>query len=28
MENLPAMPVRPIEVMLAKVVPYIVIGYI
>jgi ABC-2 type transport system permease protein len=28
MENLLAMPVRPIEVMLAKVVPYIVIGYI
>ena len=27
MENLLAMPVRPIEVMLAKVVPYIVIGY-
>jgi ABC-2 type transport system permease protein len=28
MENLLAMPVRPIEVMLAKVVPYIVIGYV
>jgi ABC-2 type transport system permease protein len=28
MENLLAMPVRPIEVMLAKVVPYIMIGYI
>ena len=28
MENLLAMPVRPIEVMLAKIVPYIVIGYI
>ncbi len=28
MENLLAMPVRPIEVMLAKVVPYIVIGYL
>jgi ABC-2 type transport system permease protein len=28
MENLLAMPVRPIEVMLAKVVPYIAIGYI
>jgi ABC-type multidrug transport system permease subunit len=28
MENLMAMPVRPIEIMLAKVVPYIVIGYI
>jgi ABC-type multidrug transport system permease subunit len=28
MENLLAMPVRPIEVMLAKVVPYILIGYI
>jgi ABC-2 type transport system permease protein len=28
MENLLAMPIRPIEVMLAKVVPYIVIGYI
>jgi ABC-2 type transport system permease protein len=27
MENLLAMPVRPIEVMLAKVIPYIVIGY-
>ena len=27
MENLLAMPVRPVEVMLAKVVPYIVIGY-
>jgi ABC-type multidrug transport system permease subunit len=28
MENLLAMPVRPIEVMLAKVIPYIVIGYV
>jgi len=28
MENLLAMPVRPIEVMLAKIIPYIVIGYI
>jgi ABC-2 type transport system permease protein len=28
MENLLAMPVRPIEVMLAKIVPYIAIGYI
>jgi ABC-2 type transport system permease protein len=28
MENLLAMPVRPIEVMLAKVIPYIAIGYI
>jgi ABC-type multidrug transport system permease subunit len=28
MENLLAMPVRPIEVMTAKVVPYIAIGYI
>jgi ABC transporter DrrB family efflux protein len=28
MENLLAMPVRPIEVMLAKISPYIVIGYI
>jgi ABC-2 type transport system permease protein len=28
MENLLAMPVRPIEVMLAKIVPYIVIGYL
>ena len=28
LENLLAMPVRPIEVMLAKIVPYIVIGYI
>jgi len=27
MENLLAMPVRPVEVMAAKVVPYIVIGY-
>src|SRR5678815_1996985 len=27
-ENLLAMPVRPIEVMLAKVAPYVVIGYI
>jgi ABC-type multidrug transport system permease subunit len=27
MENLMAMPVRPIEIMLAKIVPYIVIGY-
>jgi ABC-2 type transport system permease protein len=28
MENLLAMPVRPIEVMLAKIVPYIAVGYI
>jgi ABC-2 type transport system permease protein len=28
MENLLAMPVRPVEVMLAKVVPYIVVGYL
>ena len=28
MENLLAMPVRPVEVMLAKVIPYIVIGYV
>ena len=28
MENLLAMPVKPIEVMIAKIVPYIVIGYI
>jgi ABC-2 type transport system permease protein len=28
MENLLVMPVRPIEVMLAKVVPYVVIGYV
>jgi ABC-2 type transport system permease protein len=28
MENLLAMPVRPIEVMLAKIVPYVVIAYI
>ncbi len=28
MENLLAMPVRPIEVMVGKIVPYIVIGYI
>jgi ABC-2 type transport system permease protein len=28
MENLLAMPVRPIEVMMAKIVPYIVIGYV
>jgi ABC-2 type transport system permease protein len=28
MENLLAMPVRPIEVILAKVIPYILIGYI
>jgi len=27
MENLMAMPVRPIEIMLAKIVPYILIGY-
>ena len=28
MENLLAMPVRPVEVMVAKIVPYIAIGYI
>lgn len=28
MENLLAMPLRPLEVMMAKIVPYIVIGYI
>jgi ABC-2 type transport system permease protein len=28
MENLLAMPVRPVEVMFAKIVPYIVVGYI
>lgn len=28
MENLLAMPVRPIEVMLAKVTPYILVGYV
>jgi ABC-type multidrug transport system permease subunit len=28
LENLLAMPVRPIEVMIAKIVPYIVIGYV
>jgi ABC-2 type transport system permease protein len=28
MENLLAMPVRPIEVMLAKIVPYVLVGYI
>jgi ABC-2 type transport system permease protein len=28
MENLMAMPVRPIEIMIAKIVPYIAIGYI
>jgi len=28
MENLLAMPVRPVEVMLAKVIPYIAIGYV
>jgi ABC-2 type transport system permease protein len=28
MENLLAMPVRPIEVMVAKMIPYVVIGYI
>jgi ABC transporter DrrB family efflux protein len=28
MENLLAMPVKPIEVMIAKIVPYIVIGYV
>jgi ABC-2 type transport system permease protein len=28
LENLLAMPVRPIEVMLAKIVPYVVVGYV
>jgi len=28
MENLLAMPVRPVEVMLAKIVPYVAIGYL
>jgi len=28
MENLLAMPIRPIEIMLAKVLPYILIGYV
>jgi ABC-type multidrug transport system permease subunit len=28
MENLLAMPVRPIEVMIAKIIPYIAIGYV
>jgi ABC-type multidrug transport system permease subunit len=28
MENLMAMPVRPIEIMLAKIAPYVVVGYI
>jgi ABC-2 type transport system permease protein len=28
MENLLAMPVRPVEVMLGKIIPYIVVGYI
>jgi ABC-2 type transport system permease protein len=28
MENLLAMPVRPLEVMLGKIVPYIVLGYV
>ena len=28
MENLLAMPVRPLEVMLGKIVPYIVVGYV
>jgi ABC-2 type transport system permease protein len=28
MENLLAMPVRPIEVMIAKIVPYVIIGYV
>jgi ABC-2 type transport system permease protein len=28
MENLMAMPVRPIEIMLAKIAPYILIGYV
>ena len=28
MENLLAMPVRPVEVMLAKITPYLVIGYV
>jgi ABC-2 type transport system permease protein len=28
MENLLAMPVRPVEVMLAKVLPYMLVGYV
>jgi ABC-2 type transport system permease protein len=28
MENLMAMPVRPIEIMIAKIVPYVIIGYV
>ena len=28
MENLLAMPVRPVEVMLGKIIPYIVVGYV
>jgi len=28
MENLLSMPVRPVEIMIAKIVPYVVIGYI
>jgi ABC-2 type transport system permease protein len=28
MENLMAMPVRPIEIMLAKIVPYVIVGYV
>ena len=28
MENLLAMPVRPVEVMLGKIVPYVVVGYV
>ena len=28
MENLLAMPVRPLEVMIAKMIPYVVIGYV
>jgi ABC-2 type transport system permease protein len=28
MENLLAMPVRPVEVMVAKIVPYVVVGYV
>lgn len=28
MENLLATPVRPVEVMVGKIVPYIIVGYI
>ena len=28
MENLLAMPVRPVEVMLGKIIPYVGLGYV